>query len=222
VFNGHKHFGYFASIENGAKVISSASVAYGDKNERGRSSCWIYGITPGGEVYKIDETKITAQGLDEAIAPVVTQRSSILQTARTCAAAVLASLKKLATSSTLEQRDRMICSNLRGDDLAKNGKLEEAAQAYNDALAIAKELADSYPRKARWQRVLSELYRSLADLAERQNKDSEAQDYWKQALDVLSDIENRGLHLSSEDRQWFERLRQKTGAATRQPYAKED
>ncbi len=59
IFNGHKHIGYHASMDCGAKVISSASVAYGDK-ARERSNCYIYRVTPDGEAYVSDETKITA------------------------------------------------------------------------------------------------------------------------------------------------------------------
>ena len=40
-------------------------------------------------------------------------------------------------------------------------------------------------------------------------------DYWEQALEVLLSIEKRGLHLSPEDREYLETLRQKAGAGER-------
>jgi hypothetical protein len=55
-------------------------------------------------------------------------------------------------------------------------------------------------------------YWRIADLAERQNNPREARTYWKQAFDVLSGIDKRGLHLSPEDRQILEALRGKIGA----------
>jgi hypothetical protein len=50
-------------------------------------------------------------------------------------------------------------------------------------------------------------------MAERQNKAGEAKAYWKQAFDVLSGIDKRGLHLSPEDRKYLEILHRKAGAA---------
>lgn len=55
-------------------------------------------------------------------------------------------------------------------------------------------------------------YWKLADLAERRNQASEARGYWKQAFDVLSGIDQRGLHLLPEDRTNLEQLRGKVGA----------
>ncbi len=69
------------------------------------------------------------------------------------------------------------------------------------------------PSNTQWQRDLSVSYWKLADLAERQNNSREARTYWKQAFDVLSGIDKRGLHLSPEDRQFLETLRGKVGAS---------
>lgn len=62
------------------------------------------------------------------------------------------------------------------------------------------------------QRDLYVSYWRLADLAEKQNNSREASTYWKQAFDVLSGINKRGLHLSPGDRQFLETLRGKVGA----------
>jgi len=48
-------------------------------------------------------------------------------------------------------------------------------------------------------------------VAERRKKSSEAQIYWKQAFEILSGIDKRGLHLSPEDREFLDTLRQKAG-----------
>jgi len=55
-------------------------------------------------------------------------------------------------------------------------------------------------------------YWKLADLAEQQNNSRDARTYWKQAFDVLSGIDKRGLHLSPGDRPFLETLREKVGA----------
>ena len=96
------------------------------------------------------------------------------------------------------------------------GKLEEAAQAYRDSLTIRKTLATSDPGNTDWQRDLWVSYWRLADLAERRMKAGEAQAYWKQAFDILSAIDKRGLHLSPEDRQYLEALRDKVKEGTRE------
>ncbi|HNI67703.1 MAG TPA: hypothetical protein PKV55_06685, partial [Nitrospira sp.] len=98
-----------------------------------------------------------------------------------------------------------------GDVARAQDKLDQAAQAYRDSLTIAKSHAASDPGNTDWQRDLWVSYWKLADLAERQKHISEARGYWKQAFDVLSEIDKRGLHLSPEDRQHLDRLRQKAG-----------
>lgn len=74
-------------------------------------------------------------------------------------------------------------------------------------LNIAKRLAQAAPRNSQWQRDLWVSYWGLAVPAERQDKVDEDGGCWKQALDVLSGIKDRGLHLSPEDRQWLDILR---------------
>ena len=102
-----------------------------------------------------------------------------------------------------------------GDVAVAQGKLEEAADAYGESLAIFKKLAEGDPTNTGWQRDLAYNYWRLADLSERRNNDGEAKGYWKQAFDVLSGIEKRGLHLSPEDRKYLEILRQKAGTVPR-------
>ena len=97
------------------------------------------------------------------------------------------------------------------------GQLAEAARAYGDGLAIAKQLAADDPTNTQWQRDLSISYNKLGDVAERQSKTAESVAYWKLALTVLSGIQARGLHLSPQDRQWLQRLREKVGARQREP-----
>ena len=91
-------------------------------------------------------------------------------------------------------------------------KLPEAAQAYGDSLAITKTLAASDLSNTDWQRDLSVSYSKVADLAERQKDPREACTYWKQAFDVLSGIDKRGLHLSPQERQVLEALSGKVRA----------
>ncbi len=130
----------------------------------------------------------------------------------------LAIVKKLAVSdpsNTEWQRDVSVAYTKVGDVAVTQGQLEKAARAYGEGLAIRKKLAVGDPSNAKGQQDLWVSYWKLADLAERRNKASEAQVYWKQALDVFSGIEKRGLHLTPEDRQWLEILRRKACAAAR-------
>ncbi|MBX3336208.1 MAG: DUF4062 domain-containing protein [Nitrospira sp.] len=122
--------------------------------------------------------------------------------------------KSLAASdpgNTDWQRDLSVSYDRLGDVARAQDKLDQAAQAYRDSLTIAKSHAASDPGNTDWQRDLWVSYWKLADLAERQKHISEARGYWKQAFDVLSEIDKRGLHLSPEDRQHLDRLRQKAG-----------
>ncbi|MBS0180185.1 MAG: hypothetical protein JSR20_15630, partial [Nitrospira sp.] len=98
-----------------------------------------------------------------------------------------------------------------GDVAHAQGQLDQAAQADRDSLTIRTQLAASDASNHQWQLDLSECYRKSGDVAERRKKSSEAHIYWKQAFDVLSEIDKRGLHLSPEDRQYLETLRQKAG-----------
>jgi len=89
----------------------------------------------------------------------------------------------------------------------------EAARCFGESLTIRKKLAAIDSTNTEWQRGLAISYAKLADLSELQNKAAKAKGYWKQAFEVLSGIEKRGLHLSPEDRQHLEILRRKAGVA---------
>jgi tetratricopeptide (TPR) repeat protein len=122
----------------------------------------------------------------------------------------LAIRKRLAAgdpSNAEWQRDLSVSYNKVGDLAKAQGKLEEAARYYGDGLAIAKRLAAGDPSNAEWQRDVYVFYFNLAGLAERRNKPDEVRGYCKEAFDILSGMEKRGLHLSSEDRAVLEILR---------------
>ncbi len=115
-------------------------------------------------------------------------------------------------SHTVWQHDLSVSYNKLGDVAVARGQLEEAARAYGESQGIFKRLAAGDPSNTGWQRDLSVSYWRLADLAERQDKAEEARGLWKRAFEVLSDIKNRGLHLSPKDQQWLEILRQRADA----------
>ena len=111
------------------------------------------------------------------------------------------------------QRGITITIDRLGDVAVAQGQLIKAARLYNGGLAVRKTLASSDLSNTVWQRDLWISYYKLADLAEKQNNSPEASTYWKQAFDVLSGIDKRGLHLSPGDRQLLETLRRKVGAS---------
>lgn len=113
------------------------------------------------------------------------------------------------------QRDLSVSYERLGNVATAQGRLDDANQAYSDGLAIRKNLAAGDPSNSLWRRDLYVSYWRLADLAEQRQQSKEARGYWQKALDVLSGIDQRGLHLSPEDRRFLEFLRQKTGAAAR-------
>jgi hypothetical protein len=96
------------------------------------------------------------------------------------------------------------------------GKLEDAARWYSDSLAIAKKLAAADPGNTQWQRDLWVSCWKLAKLAERRKKSDEALAFSKQALEILSGIEQRGLHLSPADLKFLAKLRKKVAAGDAQ------
>ena len=115
-------------------------------------------------------------------------------------------------SNTQWQRDLSVSHEKLGDVAVAQGQLTEAARAYTEGLQVRKALAASDPSNTEWQRDLWVSYWKLADLAERQKNISGARTYWKQAFDVLAGIEQRGLHLSPDDRQFLKALGERLGA----------
>jgi tetratricopeptide (TPR) repeat protein len=91
-------------------------------------------------------------------------------------------------------------------------QLAEAARIYGEGLAIRKKLAAGDPSNTEWQRDLYATHWRLADLAEKQNKPTEARNHWQHAHDVLAGIDKRGLHVAPEDREYLEILRKKLAA----------
>ena len=118
---------------------------------------------------------------------------------------------QVAADTAADDRDHTVAQDAIGDVLVAQGDLPGALTAYRKSHTIAETLAARDTGNTQWQRDLMVSYWKLADLAEKQNKPREARTYWKQAFDVLSGIDKRGLHLSPEDRQFLETLRGKLG-----------
>ena len=114
--------------------------------------------------------------------------------------------------NTQWQRDLSVSYNKLGEVAVAQGQLAEAARVYGDSLAIAKKLVASDLSNTLWQRHLYVSHSKMAGLAERQKKPDQARGHWQQAFDVLSAIEKRGLHVSPEDREYLEILREKAHA----------
>ncbi len=112
-------------------------------------------------------------------------------------------------SNTEWQRDLSVSYERLGNVAVAQGQLEAAAQAYREYSRIAKQLAASDPSNTEWQRDLYASYSRLAHLAEKRKATEEARANWKQAYDVLSGIDKRGLHLSPEDRKFLAILGEK-------------
>ena len=120
--------------------------------------------------------------------------------------------KRLAESDPSNsqwQRDLSVSYDRLGDVAVAQGDLAEAQEAYEEGLEVAKRLAESDPNISQWQRDLWVSYWRLADVAERDNRSKEAQQYWGRAYRVLSMIKSQGLHISPEDEQYLESLRQR-------------
>jgi hypothetical protein len=58
VMHGHDHQGYWAKYEEKVTILSGASAAYGDK--LGGDNCYVYNISPEGEVSKVVSERIAA------------------------------------------------------------------------------------------------------------------------------------------------------------------
>jgi Flp pilus assembly protein TadD len=68
----------------------------------------------------------------------------------------------------------LISYNKLGDVAVAQGKLDDAARAYSDGLAIVKTLAAGDPSNTEWQRDLSVSYHNLGDVAFDQGKLADA------------------------------------------------
>src|SRR5205814_6178272 len=110
------------------------------------------------------------------------------------------------------QRDLSVSYDRLGNVAVAQGKLDDAARAYGDGLVIRNKLAAGDPSNTAWQRDVWVSYWKLADLAERRNQTAQARGYWKQAFDVLSAIDKRGLHIPPEARKLLDQLRETAAA----------
>lgn len=115
-------------------------------------------------------------------------------------------------SNTEWQRDLSVSHNKIGDVLVAQGDLPAALTAFRASLGIAETLAKRDAGNSEWQRDLYVSYWRLADMAEKRNAAKEAGAYWKQAYEVLSRIDKRGLHLTPDDRKFLAALREKIRA----------
>ena len=88
---------------------------------------------------------------------------------------------ELVNASRQHQRASML-NNL-GDVLVTQGELQEALDAYQQSLAIAKRLAELDKSNADWQRDLSLSYNKVGEVLEAQGKLPEALDAYQQGLD---------------------------------------
>jgi tetratricopeptide (TPR) repeat protein len=90
--------------------------------------------------------------------------------------------KELVTAARLEQQTGML-ENL-GDVRVAQGKLQEALDAYQQGLAIAKRLAEEDKSNAGWQRDLSVSYNKVGGVLEVQGKLQDAMDAYQQSLNI--------------------------------------
>ena len=85
------------------------------------------------------------------------------------------------------QRDLSVSYNRLGDVAVAQGKLEEAAEAYGESLAISKKLAEGDPTNTGWQRDLSVSYDKLGDVAVAQGKLEEAAKAYGESLAIFKE-----------------------------------
>ena len=203
----------------------------------------------GSSVFKEMNRILAEQGVDEAIAYVESQRPDILKAvaARSSAAhqanrAQLQPLLKAATLNSTKGRSaaaRTLYAQIlaaepdwpdalhacfwfladQGDAARVRTTLADARRDYDEAHHLAQRLTTADPGNTQWQRDLWVSCWKFADLAERRNKADDARGYWKQALEILSGIEERGLHLSPGDRKILAKLRKRVaaGATPKEP-----
>jgi tetratricopeptide (TPR) repeat protein len=90
--------------------------------------------------------------------------------------------KDLATVPRLKQQEDLL-ANL-GDVRMVQGKLQEALDAYQQSLAIAKRLAEQDKTNSEWQRDLGISYEKIANVLMAQGKLQEALDLYQQELGI--------------------------------------
>ena len=75
-----------------------------------------------------------------------------------------------------------------GDTLKARGKLEQAITKYQQGIAVFKQLAESDPSNANWQRDLSVSYEKLAGVYQKQDKIAEAIGQYKKSLIIKNHL----------------------------------
>ena len=80
------------------------------------------------------------------------------------------------------QRDLSVSYEKVGDVLVVQGNLQEALDAYQQSLKIAKPLAEQDPSNAEWQRNLSVSYEKVGDVLVARSKLQEALDAYQQSI----------------------------------------
>jgi hypothetical protein len=110
------------------------------------------------------------------------------------AAGNLAAGRKLALAA-LEQaktpRDRSVALNELGDVARREGDLPAARKAYEDSLAIRKDLRARDPQNSEWARDLSVSYNKLGDVARREGDLPAARKAYEDSLAIAKDLRAR-------------------------------
>ena len=127
-------------------------------------------------------------------------------------------LTALDPGNTQWQRDLSVSYNKLGDVAVAQGKLDEAARAYGDGLAIRKKLAAVDPGNTQWQRAL---FYSLFQIS---RLDAE-QKHWPDAIgnaeaslkiaEQLSQLDRSNVTWQEDvkaGRAWLEQLRRQAGS----------
>ena len=86
-----------------------------------------------------------------------------------------------------------------------------AKAAYTAGLKIRKTLAESDAGNRDKQRALSVSYKKFAILAEKEGDGEAARDYYRRCLGMFEEITASAEHVSSEDAEELETLREKAG-----------
>lgn len=89
------------------------------------------------------------------------------------------------------------------------GNLNGASLLFSSSKAIAERLAGSDPTNSQWQRDLWASYWRIADVCEKEGRTQEAASWWQKAHATLSQMKQRGLHISPNDESFLTQLRAK-------------
>jgi signal peptidase I len=96
------------------------------------------------------------------------------------------------------------------------GDLTQAAAAYRASVAIREQLAAADSSNAAWQRNLWVAYFGMAIVLE-QSRDASALVWWRKASSVLTNMQQRGMHISPEDEKLMQQVKGKIALAKDTP-----